>query len=340
MLVTIRKYGRYAIFACAALLLAGAGLAAEAEKDEFGLTFDDRAAIKAAVGKWIKGQCEGSENEHGKKTKRGYSSRNYRPAEDGLYEVTVHIETAGDVTKTTERYLLNMRDLGDNWEVAEHELKDSFPGTHRESHAECLPFDKMSFDREGLRLSATNGMVCKSFLLGNVNGIVVNSADMSYRFEPPEYARALHLEPDFHSVFQMVKKDHKRELEFDPDAFLIGCDPETCVELLDECFEGLEESAVVKSTYEHRNRLGPPAVRSDQERAARESVRAIPRAASSRQQVLLDIHHSQARSLHLSRIRGGAVRLLRRHARSRRRLRLRQLGRLRDDLQRFSAQSH
>jgi hypothetical protein len=249
MLLTIRKYGRYAIFACAAMLAAGAGFAAEAEKDEFGLTFDDRAAIKEAVGKWIKDQCEGSENEHGKKTKRGYASRNYKPAEDGLYVVTVHIETAGETTKTTERYLLTMRDLGDNWEVAEHRLEDSFAGTHRRSHTECLPFDKMNFDREGLRLTATNGMVCKAFFQGEVDRFVVNSGDMSYRFEPPEYARALHLEPDFHNVFQLVKQDHDRELEFDPGAFIVDCDPETCKKLLDECFEGFPEESVAKATY-------------------------------------------------------------------------------------------
>ncbi len=249
MLLTIREYGRYAIFACAALLIAVAAFAAEAEKDEFGLAFDDRAAIKEAVAKWIKDQCEGSKNEYGKETKRGYASRNYHPNEDGTYGVTVHVETAGDDTKTTERFLLTMKDLGDNWEVEKHELKDSFAGTHRESHAECLPFDKMSFDREGLHLSATNGMLCKSFMLGKVNGIAVNSADMSYKFEPPEYARALHLEPDFHNVFQMVKKDHDRELEFAPDSFLISCDSETCVELLDECFEGLDESGAFVSSY-------------------------------------------------------------------------------------------
>jgi hypothetical protein len=145
--------------------------------------------------------------------------------------------------------MLTMRDLGDNWEVAEHELEDSFPGTHRESGGSCAPFKEMKLDREGLSLRASDGMLCRTYLLDKVNQIVVHSDEMSYKFEPPPYARALHLEPDFHNVFDIVKADHKRELDFQPDSFIIGCDFDTCVELLDECFEGIDESRAVEGTF-------------------------------------------------------------------------------------------
>ncbi len=69
---------------------------------------------------------------------------------------------------------------------------------------------------------------------------------MKYRFEPPEHTTALHLLPDFHALFDIVKEDHESQLEFPPAAFLVGCDPATCHELIEECVDGLDESQVTE----------------------------------------------------------------------------------------------
>jgi hypothetical protein len=242
MLVKTWKRGWFTVCACLALLLLGASLPTAAQEvDANGLTFEDRSVLQTAVGKWIKEQAEGSENAQGKKTKRGYASRDFRPQGDGTYNVTVHLETAGDDTKTTERYLLVMRRSGDDWEVVEHELKDSFAGMHRESGAQCVSFDSMSFEREGLFLRGGSGTLCKTYFQDGISSFGVQAADMTYRFEPPDYATALHLQPDFHALYDVMKKDHGRELEFKPQAFIFECDPDTCDELIKSCFEGIND---------------------------------------------------------------------------------------------------
>jgi hypothetical protein len=241
MFVITGKSGGMAII-FAVLLLVGAAPIAAAEGQVGDLTAESRAALAAAVGDWIKGQTEGSENEHGKKTKRGYFSRDFKKAGDGTYKVTVHLETAGAETKTTERHLLTVSGEELTWNVADSALQDSFSGLHREWGQKCYPFEKFSFDREGLRLSGSGGMVCNYVFNGKMTGFDVHSADLSYSFNPPEHATALHIQPDMHSLHDIVKDDHSHQIEFEPAAFLIGCDAATCRELVEECLTGLDES--------------------------------------------------------------------------------------------------
>ena len=131
-----------------------------AESTGVDMTDDFRNLLAQATQTWITDQCEASKNSDGIKNKRGYFSREFRSESDGVYRTTVHIETAGDVTKTSERFSVTLTGSGETWEVSDSELKDSYAGMHRESGAACVPFDKLNFDREGLELTASGGSVC------------------------------------------------------------------------------------------------------------------------------------------------------------------------------------
>ncbi len=204
------------------------------------------AALAGSVQKWIGDQTEASKNEYGKPTKRGYFSRSFKRLDTDTYAVTVHLETAGVETKTTERYLLTLKKNAKGFDVAGSELKDTYAGMHRGTSGKCLPFEKFTFDRGGMDLKGGQGTVCAFYYQGRVENFIVHADSMSYRFEPPEYARELHLNEDFHSIFRSVRNRHERELEFTPAAFLFDCDAESCAELLAAHFAGLDLQAVAQ----------------------------------------------------------------------------------------------
>jgi hypothetical protein len=181
------------------------------------------AALQSAIGAWIKAQTKGSENEYGKPTKRGYFSRYFAPADGGAYHGTAHIETAGEMTKTTERYQLTLAREGNTWNVTGAEVRDTYAGMHRDTYVTCAPF---------VHLAASNGSTCVYYRKGRPNRFDVQASNGTYRYEPPDHAKNLHLAKDFHAIFDSIGKDHARELEFPPHGFLIGCDPDTCDELL------------------------------------------------------------------------------------------------------------
>jgi len=214
----------------------GAALASIPSSD---LPIQTQEALEESVKKWIGEQAGESKNQYGKKNKRGYFSRDFKKEDEETFAATVHIETGGEVSKKTERFLLTLKKNGKGYDVVGDELQDTYVGLHRETHSRCYPFDKFDFDREGIDLRATNGTVCLDFYQGRVVNFRVHGEGMTYKYAPPEYAQALHINRDFHSVFEGLKKDHTRELEFDPAAFLVDCDPDSCLELLEEHFTGL-----------------------------------------------------------------------------------------------------
>lgn len=199
-----------------------------------------RAGLSTSVREWIKGHTAESKNEYGKLTKRGYFSRYYQRIDDETFKATVHIEEAGAETKITRRHLLTLSRNGSGYDVAGDDLQDEYMGMHRETGARCSTFDRFEFEREGLHLVSGKGEVCADFFDGTVSGLRVHGESMSYEFAPPEHAKNLHLNRDFHSIYPKISKDHSRELEFPPAAFLFACDPHTCGELLEQYFPGFD----------------------------------------------------------------------------------------------------
>ena len=233
-----RKLGLFPFIILVALMVVG--LTPPAAANSVKLAPELQGELSGSVGKWLRDQAEGSENEFGKKTKRGYYSRDFRKV-DGGYETTAHVETAEPNTKLTERYLLTITESGGTWAVSDQTLEDTYRGLHRESAVTCAKFQKMKFEREGLILNGGAGELCAVIYRNAVDSFMVTAADATYSFEPPEHATDLHLVPDLHGVFKTIKGDHNRELSFAPAAFFFGCDPESCSELLETTFEGLGE---------------------------------------------------------------------------------------------------
>lgn len=202
-----------------------------------------RAGLSMSVREWIGEQMEASENDAGKPTKRGYWSRSYKPLDDGTFGATVHIETAGVATKTTERYLLTLKKNGKGYDIVNDEVSDTYAGLHRITSGKCYPFQSFDFNREGMELKSGPGTACVSFYQGRPDTFGVQGQNMTYRFEPPKHARAMHLNQEFHAIFPAVLKDHANQLTFDPEAFLFKCDGQSCEELIAEHFTGLTVEA-------------------------------------------------------------------------------------------------
>lgn len=184
-------------------------------------------------------QFKESKNSAGVKNKSITFSRTPIPLEDESYGVTVHVNTALDDIQETERYELIVSKSGSKWEVSKEELKEKYVGLYRTHGASCHPFEKLSFDREGLKLSATKGSVCESYLQDGVANFAVRSDDLAFEYTPPAHASLVHTGHDFYAIHNLMARDHSDQLVFKPDAFLFRCDVNTCDELLVSSFEGL-----------------------------------------------------------------------------------------------------
>lgn len=226
------------------LALSGLGPAPALAGDGETIPSGTQALLQLAVGKWIESKAEGTENQFGKKTVRGYSSRDFDKAGDNAYQVTAHLERAGHDVKTTERYLLTLTPSGKDWTVSNAELKDTFQGLFRATAGRCFDYASMSLDREGLEVSSGPGQLCATYYQGRVVNLVASGQNMKYSFEVPDHAVAYHLIPDFHALYATVAKNHERELKFDPAGYIISCDAQSCEEILQQHFTGLNVSDV------------------------------------------------------------------------------------------------
>ena len=154
-------------------LLAAAGFATAAEppagasgSDDSGLSINLRRALEAPLRKEVS-KLLAEKDADGHRFRRGTFSRNFKKVDDSTYEVTFHQDTAMGGSMTTERYLITLKseDGGDNWSIASKELQDSFGELIR-----AMPydetfhrFDSFSFEKEGLKITATNGSLGKDY---------------------------------------------------------------------------------------------------------------------------------------------------------------------------------
>lgn len=229
-----------------ALVVSGTSYAAAAAGDE--LSYQAKEEIIAPVRAWV-GQLKESKNDAGKPNKKGAYSRLLRKIDGSTYEVGVHVNTARDTSQLTERYALTLKKkaTGTGWEVAEAKVIDTYVGLYRESHTACNPFQRFSFDREGMKVSAANGTVCETYLEGKVTWFAVNGNAMTYEYTPPEHAGLVQTGHDFYAIHKVMAKDHARELSVTPAAFFFQCDGQTCEELLKECFTGLNRPTAAEA---------------------------------------------------------------------------------------------
>jgi hypothetical protein len=231
---------RLASIAVLALVIAclSSGAAwADAGGDE--LTWEFRQELLQPVDEWGQ-EFRKEKNDDGESFKRVSYSRHPKKLDDSTYQVTAHVNIALDDRQVTERYTLTLAKQNNAWEVAESELSDTVTLLFRGVSGECYEFDKLVFDREGLKLSASNGDVCEVYVKGQVGQFLVRSDDLGYSYEPPAHATRLPEGREYRASHRLYKEIHAKDLEIDPRLFIFSCDPQTCEELLNETFPGLQ----------------------------------------------------------------------------------------------------
>jgi hypothetical protein len=208
------------------------------------LSWGEKQAMFGPVQKWI-GELAEEKNEFDKPVKKGAYSRYPKKVDDNTYTITVHVNTSKDTEQHTERWLVTLkRDAGGkSWTIAEKEVKESYVGLYRTNGGACYPFERLSFDREGLKITATNGTMCEEFFRGQVSGIAFNADDLRHEYTVPDHATRLHVGHDFYALHELLAKDHSDQLAFKPAWGAIECDVETCEELIGEMFTGLTRKA-------------------------------------------------------------------------------------------------
>jgi hypothetical protein len=209
------------------------------------LSYELRSELSAAMQQKLR-ELSNIKDANGNENVRGTYSKDFRKVDDDTYMTSVHVDTAEPTTMITERFDVTLKREGGRWSIASEELRDTQKLLHRVSGYACYPFDSFSFDKEGLRLSAKNGGVCEYYYEGTVSGFDLMGAggtDHSYEYSPPEHLNLIQQSHDFYALDKVLKQDHSDELEFNAKGFTFNCDPETCEELLNTAFTGLERIA-------------------------------------------------------------------------------------------------
>jgi hypothetical protein len=191
-----------------------------------------------------------SKNEEGKRDKRANFSQLFKKKEDGTYVGSAQVNTAGLDSMTTERYRLILAPKRDGFEVTSAEVVDTYVGMHRRNGTTCYNFDKMEFYSEGLTVTASNGGVCEGYYLGGVTHYMVMAPDLAYDYQIPEHVGLIQSGHDFYALRDLLSEQHKDVFEFDAKRFLVDCDAETCEELLNSTFTGIDRVASDERTTE------------------------------------------------------------------------------------------
>ncbi len=214
--------------------------AAQADVTKSAISWEAQADIYAPVKEWAK-KIEDSKDAGGAKNKIATYSKVPRKVDESTYHVAVHVNTAEAGRQVTERYELTVRRNADSkaWSVAEAKVVDTYVGLFRDTETRCSPFEKFSFVREGLELSAQSGEVCEHVTEGEVLGFVVHGSSMSYKYAPPAHAAVVPTGHDFYAVHKIMARDHSTELTFQPAAFHVQCDVQTCADLLASSLTGI-----------------------------------------------------------------------------------------------------
>ena len=235
-----------AIVASGFLVITGLWLTSTlpAKASDDGIPEGDRAGIEAALRKKA-GDLLAQKDATGVAFKRGTYSRAFKKLDGSSYQATFHVDTvepSPNDPKTdrlrTERLLLTLKkDVGGSWKIDKEEVKDTSATIYRGwvDTSEVYTFEKLSFEKEGMKLGATNGYLWMNLREGKPQGVVLFADNLSYEYTPP---------PDtgyYELVKRRILKDHPEDLVFKPERLIMGCDAASCTELFKELFTGLKK---------------------------------------------------------------------------------------------------
>ncbi len=179
----------------------------------------------------------------GVSTKRGTYSKSFRKVDDSTYAATFHVDTveaSPDDPKTdrlrTERYELTLKGFaGAPWKIAKEDLKETSASLYRGwfGGGDIYKFDKLSFEREGMKVSATNGLLWMVNRQGKPQGFTLYADDLAYAYSPPTDTGYYGL------IKSRIVKEHSEDLIFKPERLEMSCDATSCASLFPTMLTGL-----------------------------------------------------------------------------------------------------
>jgi len=233
----------------AALVLVGLCSMAAASRvraAEAAVPYMDREAIENILKRKV-ADLANEKDKDGIPNKRGTYSKSFKKIDATSYSIAFHqdaIEPEGpDGTQQlkTQRFDLTVKqDLTGRWSLAKEELKDTYVGLHRGySGGEWIyTFAKLQFEKEGLKVSATNGWAYGSRRQGHISGFAVFADDLRFEYAPPaDTAETSH----YSTLIKKLAKEHPDDLVFKPERAEIFCDEKTCGDFMTKVFTGLEK---------------------------------------------------------------------------------------------------
>ncbi len=222
-------------------VLAAAAPRARASEAEAQLSPQLREDLEAVLKKRVADLLAETDTE-GVPTKRGAYSRSFYKVDDATYQVTFHRDTIekqgllGDQMKT-ERLLLTLKKDGGSWKIAKEEVKDTrtelFAAVF--SRGEIYPFQEFNFEREGLKVTASNGSIYRVVRQGKTFAFVLAADDLKYDYTlPPDTGY-----PWYDVTRQRIARQHPEDITFHPDKLTVACDPASCEDIVAKAFKGL-----------------------------------------------------------------------------------------------------
>ena len=175
-------------------------------------------------------------NADGVTFKRATYSKTFRKVSDSTYLGTYHLQTAGPSDAKTERFEVTLSKGADGkWAITKEDVKDTVVGLVRfvPGDEKFFRFDRFRFDREGLKVTATNGTLYQDFIDGKPTGLTLAAADLTYEYQPP--ADAVHKT----HAYNYYKTEFAKDLIFKPHHLSLYADPVSFEELVAETFQGL-----------------------------------------------------------------------------------------------------
>ena len=208
-----------------------------------GLSNVDREAIETVLKKKV-ADLAGEKDKDGIRYRRGTYSKTFKKVDASTYLVSFHedrieseVKESTDQVKT-ERFVLTVTKGADGkWTIAKQDLADTYVGLFRGYFGGpwIYTFERLQFEKEGLKVSATKGWAYADRLLGETNGYRVFADDLKFEYVPPaDTADTSH----YSALTKKLAKEHPDDLVFKPERLAIDCDPKTCAELESSAFVG------------------------------------------------------------------------------------------------------
>jgi len=234
----------FAVLPTAAILAIAATPAVRAMDDN--VPYMDRDAIETILRKKV-ADLANEKDKDGIGFKRGTYSKSFKKIDGSTYTIAFHQDTiephAGDPTQDikTERFELTIqKDAKGKWSLTKEELKDTYVGLFRGFFGGewVYKFAALHFEKEGLKVSATNGWAYAYRLLGKPAGFAVFADDLTFDYTPPADTRET---SHYSALIKKLAKEHPEDLVFKPERLSITCDAATCDQLMTSAFSALEK---------------------------------------------------------------------------------------------------